>query len=143
CVPPVWTRRYQPRGDRRAMTGSRSPRSAARVAAAIGLAFLLPSLTAPSAASAAEIRVMSTVALSATLDEFKPGFETATGHKVTMVYGLIAERRKRIQDGATAAVMILSRAALNDLQSQGKVASGSIVNLASSYLASALRRGAG
>ena len=89
------------------MIGKRFTRYAASVAAAIGLAFLLPSLTGPSAASAAEIRVMSTVALSATLDELKPGFETATGHKVTMVYGLIAELRKRIQDGETADVMIL------------------------------------
>ena len=65
-----------------------------------------------------------------------------SGHKVTMVYGLIAELRKRIQDGETADVMILSRAALDDLQSQGKVASGSIVNLASSYVAIAVRAGA-
>src|SRR2546430_16541749 len=85
---------------------------------------------------------MSTVALSATLDELKPGFETATGHKVTIVYGLIAELRKRIQDGETADAMIPSRAALDDLQSQGKVASGSIVNLASAYVAIAAGAGA-
>jgi ABC-type molybdate transport system substrate-binding protein len=55
---------------------------------------------------------------------------------------VIADLRKRIQEGETADVMILSRAALDDLQGQGKVVSGSIVNLASSYVAIAVRAGA-
>src|SRR4030095_5784472 len=114
----------------------------AGVAAAMSLAILLPALTAASPAGAAEIRVMSTVAMSATLDELKPKFEAATGNKVTIVYSVIADLRKRIQEGETADVMILSRAALDDLQGQGKVSSGSIVNLASSYVAIAVRAGA-
>lgn len=65
----------------------------ANVAAIIGLAFLLPGLTAVPAANAAEIKVMSTVAMTATLDELKPKFETATGHKVTIVYSVIADLR--------------------------------------------------
>lgn len=124
------------------MIGKRFKRYAANVAAAIGLAFLLPGLTAVPAASAAEIKVMSTVAMTATLEELKPKFETATGHKVTIVYSVIADLRKRIQEGETADVMILSRAALDDLQGQGKVAAGSVVNLASSYVAIAVRAGA-
>jgi molybdate transport system substrate-binding protein len=124
------------------MIWKRFTRCAANVAATIGIAFLLPGLTAASAASAAEIKVMSTVAMSATLDELKAKFETATGNEVTIVYSLIADLRKRIQEGETADVMILSRAALDELQGQGKVASGSIVNLASSYVAIAVRAGA-
>src|SRR5262249_3649891 len=114
----------------------------ARNVAAIGLAILLPGLTAASAVRAAEIKVMSTVALSATLDELKPKFEAATDHKITLVYSVIADLRKRIQEGETADVMILSRTALDDLQGQGKVASGSIANVASSYVAIAVRAGA-
>jgi molybdate transport system substrate-binding protein len=124
------------------MTAKRFSRCSANVAAAIGLAILLPSLTAASAVSAAELKVMSTVAMSATLDELKPKFEAETGNKVTIVYSVIADLRKRIQEGETADVMILSRAALDDLQGQGKVGSGSIVNLASSYVAIAVRAGA-
>jgi molybdate transport system substrate-binding protein len=124
------------------MIGKPFTRYAADVGGAIGLASLLLGLTAVSAARAAEIKVMSTVAMSATLDELKPTFETTTGNRVTMVYGLIADLRKRILEGETADVMILSRAALDELQSQGKVASGSIVNLASSYVAIAVRAGA-
>lgn len=99
---------------------------------AIGLAILLPSLTVAPVVGAAEIKVMSTVAMTATLDELKPKFEAATGHKVTIVYSVIADLRKRI----------LSRAALDDLQAQGKAMPGSIVNLASSYVAIGVRAGA-
>jgi molybdate transport system substrate-binding protein len=120
------------------MIRERFTRYAATVAAAIGLAFL----TAASAAGAAEIKVMSTVAMTATLDELKPRFEIATGNKVTIVYSVIADLRKRIQEGETADVMILSRAALDELQGQGKVASDSVVDVATSYVAIAVRAGA-
>ncbi len=124
------------------MNGTRFTRCAANLAAAIGIAFLLPGLTGAAVAGAAEIKVMSTVAMSATLNELKPTFETSTDNKVTIVYSVIADLRKRIQEGETADVMILSRTALDELQGQGKVASGSIVNLASSYVAIAVRAGA-
>lgn len=113
------------------MISQRFTRCSANVAA-IGLAFLLPSLTVAPVVGAAEIKVMSTVAMTATLDELKPKFEAATGHKVTIVYSVIADLRKRI----------LSRAALDDLQAQGKAMPGSIVNLASSYVAIGVRAGA-
>lgn len=113
------------------MISQRFTRCSANVAA-IGLAFLLPSLTVAPVVGATEIKVMSTVAMTATLDELKPKFEAATGHKVTIVYSVIADLRKRI----------LSRAALDDLQAQGKAMPGSIVNLASSYVAIGVRAGA-
>ena len=122
------------------MIGQRFTRCAAN--AVVGFAILLPSLSAAPAVGAAEIKVMSTVAMTATLDELKPKFEAATGHKVTIVYSVIADLRKRIQEGETADVMILSRAALDELQGQGKAMPGSIVNLASSYVAIAVRAGA-
>jgi len=110
--------------------------------ATIGCSLLLVLCAGARAVLAADLKVMSTVALSATLDEVKPKFESATGHKVTIVYGVIAELKKRVQDGETSDVMLLSRAALDDLQSQGKVAAGSIVNVASSSVSVAARSGA-
>jgi len=121
------------------MTADRARRTSA---VALALALLLPLSASTSRASAAEIKVMSTVALSATLDELKPRFESATGNKVTLVYSVIADLKKRVEAGETADVMILSRAALDDLQTQGKVAQGSIANVASSYVAIAVRAGA-
>ena len=120
------------------MTGDRARRTIA-----VALASVLLLLSAwTSSASAADIKVMSTVALMATLDDLKPRFESATGHKVTLVYSVIADLKKRVESGETADVMILSRGALDDLETQGKVAQGSIANVASSYVAIAVRAGA-
>jgi len=110
--------------------------------ATIGCSLLLVLCAGARAVLAADLKVMSTVAPSATLDEVKPKFESATGHQVTIAYGVIAELKKRVQDGETSDVMLLSRAALDDLQSQGKVAAGSIVNVASSSVSVAARSGA-
>ena len=109
---------------------------------AIGGSLLLALCAGAPGASAAELKVMSTVALSATLDDLKPKFESATGHTVTIVYSVIADLKKRIQDGETADIILLSRAALDDLQGQGKASPGSIVNVASSSVSVAARAGA-
>jgi molybdate transport system substrate-binding protein len=93
-------------------------------------------------AHAVEITVMSTVALAPTLDEVKAKYESTSGNTLTIVYSVIADLKKRIEAGETADVMILSRPALDDLQSQSKVASGSIVNLGRSYVAIGVRAGA-
>jgi len=122
------------------MTRDRAHRTV--VVAALASSLLLPLAAWMPHANAAEIKVMSTVALNATLEELKPKFERATGNKVTVVYSVIADLKKRIEAGETADVMILSRGALDDLQTQGKVAQGSIANVASSYVAIAVRAGA-
>jgi len=112
------------------------------LAAVAGFSYLLALGAATPAAHAAEIKVMSTVALTPTLDELKAKYESSSGNKLTFVYSVIADLKKRIEAGETADVMILSRAALDDLQTQGKVAQGSIVNLGSSYVAIGVRAGA-
>ena len=112
------------------------------VAAAVGCSFLLvPGATAP-AAHAAELKVMSTVALTPTLDELTPKYEKSSGNKLVIIYSTIAELKKRIEAGETADIMVLSRPALNDLQTQGKVSEGSIANVGSSYVAIGIRAGA-
>lgn len=122
--------------------GGRQVAHCTAMTAAIGCSFLLTLWAGAPAALAAELKVMSTVALSATLDDLKPKFEGATGHKLTIVYSVIADLKKRIQDGETADVMLLSRAALEDLQTHGKVAAGSVVNVGSSSASIAVRAGA-
>ena len=85
---------------------------------------------------------MSTVALTPTLDELKPKYEKSSGNKLVIIYSTIAELKKRIEAGETADIMVLSRPALNDLQTQGKVSEGSIANVGSSYVAIGIRAGA-
>ena len=93
-------------------------------------------------ANAAEIKVLTSVALTTALNELAPKFEQATGNKLNIGYSLIADIRKRILEGETADVIILSRPVMDELQKQDKFASGSIVNVAGTPVALAVRRGA-
>jgi len=109
--------------------------------AASATAALLVAIGSAGGARAADVKVMSTVALNAVFDDLKPKFERATGHSITMVYSVIADLKKRVQEGETADVMFLSHGALDDLEKQGKVAKGSIVDVAKSSVAVAAREG--
>ena len=93
-------------------------------------------------ANAAEIKVLTSVALTTALNELAPKFEQATGNKLNIGYSLIADIRKRILEGETADVIILSRPVMDELQKQDKFASGNIINVAGTPVALAVRRGA-
>ena len=110
-------------------------------AAAFGGALLLALTASAVDAQAAELKVMSTVALTPTLDQLAPKNE-AGGNHLTIVYSTIANLKKKIDAGETADVMILSRPVLNDLEGQGKAAKGSVVDLGTSYVAVGVRAGA-
>ena len=106
------------------------------IAAIAGLA--LCSLAA-GIGQAAEIKVLTSVALSSALNQIAPNFEQATGNKLNIGYSLIADIRKRILDGETADVIILSRRVMDELDKQQKFASGSITNVAGTPVALAIR----
>jgi molybdate transport system substrate-binding protein len=107
--------------------------------AAGGLALCL---FAPVVSSAAEIKVLTSVALTSALNELAPSFEKATGNKLNIGYSLIADIRKRILDGETADLVILSRPVMDELDKQQKFTSGGIINVASTPIAVAIRAGA-
>jgi molybdate transport system substrate-binding protein len=92
--------------------------------------------------SAAEIKVLTSVALSSALNQMVPNFEQTTGNKLDIGYSLIADIRKRVLDGETADVIILSRPVMDELDKQQKFASGSITNVAGTPVAVAIRAGA-
>jgi molybdate transport system substrate-binding protein len=94
------------------------------------------------AARAAEIKVLTSVALTAALDELGPMFEKATGNKLTIGYGLAAELKKRVLDGETADVIMLTRPMMDDLAKQNKVAANSVVNVVGTPVSVAARAGA-
>jgi molybdate transport system substrate-binding protein len=122
------------------MIGGPFTRTAALVAS-VGCAFLLCQAVPGQGAYAAEVKVMSTVALTPTLDELKAKYESS-GNRLVIVYNTIAGLRKQIDAGETADVLILSRPVLEALQSQGKVADGSIANMGKTYVAIGVRTGA-
>jgi molybdate transport system substrate-binding protein len=108
-----------------------------RTAAALG-AFLLSGAIG----HAAELKVLTSVALTSALNELVPAFEQKTGDKVVIDYGLAAELKKRILDGERADVIILTRAMMEDLLKQNKVAADSLANVAGTPVAVAARAGA-
>lgn len=93
-------------------------------------------------AEAADVTVMTSVALTSALDELAPQYERASGNKLKIAYALIAELKKRILAGESADVIILSRPAMEDLEKQGKLAPGAIVNVVGTPVALAMKAGA-
>jgi molybdate transport system substrate-binding protein len=93
-------------------------------------------------AHAAELKVLTSVALTSALDELAPVFEKSTGNKLSIDYNLIVAQRKRILDGESADVIILSRAVMEELQKQDKFAASGLVNVAGTPVSVAARAGA-
>jgi hypothetical protein len=95
-----------------------------------------------SAAEAAEIKVLASVALTSALNELAPQFERTTGNKLALGYSLVADIRKRVLEGETADVIILSRPVMDELQKQDKFAPGTIADVAGIAVAVTVRAGA-
>src|SRR5262249_29080014 len=66
-------------------------------------------------ANAAEINVLSAVAMKPGLDDLAPEFERRTGHAVKIAYATAGIVRDRIRDGETVDVAILPRSAFDPL----------------------------
>ena len=115
---------------------------AARVGMALGGVLAFSAIATGTVADAAEVKVLTSVALTSALDELAPQFERATGNKLTIGYSLIADIRKRILEGESADVIILSRPVLDELQKQDKIAAGTITNIAGTAVSVAARAGA-
>ena len=113
-------------------------RKYATIAAAIGLAVML----APVAAGAAEIKVISSVGVKAALEEIKPQFERATGHKLNITYGTAVPLKRQIDGGETFDVVLLTPALVGDLAKSGKVAAGTSADVAKAGIGVAIKQGA-
>jgi molybdate transport system substrate-binding protein len=102
---------------------------------------LVSCLFVATAGIAAEIKVLTSVALTSALNEVAPNFEQTTGNKLNIGYSLIADIKKRMLEGETADVIILSRPVMDELDKQQKFASGSITNIAGTPVAVTIRAG--
>src|ERR1700747_2502172 len=93
-----------------------------------GLA-LLCCFAFPAGIHAAEIKVLSVNGVKLVLPDLVSNFEQGTGHKVTVSLGEAGILGKRIEDGEPFDVAILPRPATDRLVKQGKLASGSPVDV--------------
>lgn len=71
-------------------------------------------------ASAAELKVFSTIGVQAALEELTPKFEAASGHKLAITWNTAAVLARRVQAGETPDVLVLTRQSLDALAKDGK-----------------------
>jgi molybdate transport system substrate-binding protein len=102
----------------------------------------LGALLWPTAARAAEIKVLATQAVEGAYRELVPQFEKASGHKVTTTFTGTLDAQKRIAAGEAYDLVIMAGPAIDELIASGKVAPGSRVDLARSGVGVAVRAGA-
>ena len=118
----------------------------ARSAALRAVFVLVSILLFMAIAGAAEVKVMFSGGFSAALQELGPEFERTTGNKIVLISGPSMGSTpqaipNRIQRGEPVDVVIMVGYALDDLIKQGKVISGSRVDLAQSGVGVAVRAG--
>ena len=89
-----------------------------------------------------EIKVYSSIGVRSAAEDLFGQFVKTSGHALAVTWGTAPMLGKRIESGETADVVILSRAGIDGLLKQGKVAPGSDVTLASSGVAIAVKAGA-
>jgi molybdate transport system substrate-binding protein len=89
----------------------------------------------------AELVVFSTIGVRSAAEQLFAQFDKAS-HTLAVTWGTAPMLVKRIEDGDTADVVVLSRAGIEALQKQGRIAAGSVVTLASSGVGIAVKAGA-
>lgn len=92
------------------------------------------------AASAADLKVYSTIGVKSAIEELAPKFEKATGNKLNISWGLISSLTKKAQEGDVPDVLIVSRGSIDGLTKDGKIAPGG-VTLGSSIFAFGVKHG--
>jgi molybdate transport system substrate-binding protein len=90
----------------------------------------------------AEIKVLSSIATREAYNELAPQFERASGHTVVTTWAGTVDIMKRMAAGEVHDLVIISSTELEDLIKQGKIASGSRVDLAKSGIGVAIKAGA-
>jgi molybdate transport system substrate-binding protein len=93
-------------------------------------------------ANAAEIKVLSTQATEEAYRELVPQFEKTSGHKVTTVFTGTLGAMKRLADGESYDLVIMSGPSIDELTKSGKIVAGSRVDFAKSGVGVAVRKGA-
>jgi len=91
---------------------------------------------------AADIKLLEGNALNAVMEELGPQFEKATENKLAFTLGTSAQLKARIESGEAFDVVLLTKAALDQLATQGKVADSPRAAIARSGIGVAIRKGA-
>ena len=92
--------------------------------------------------SAAEVRVLSPVALKHVFEKVGPEFERTTGNKLTIIWGESGGIKANVEKGESFDVAFLTLGFVDDLIKQGKLDSASRTPIARSGIGIIVRKGA-
>src|SRR5262252_9265679 len=109
---------------------------------AASVSCLLVALAAGSFASAAEVKLLQTVAIRRAVDELIPRFEASSGHRVLAEFGTSGAIMTRVQRVEAVDVAIVTGPQSEELQKQSRFMSGSTVELAKVGIGVFVRKGA-
>jgi len=89
-----------------------------------------------------EIKLFSTTAMKMVFEEVAPRFERETGLRLAVDLGPSLRQEKRLGEGDAADVAIVTRAGAQDLVASGRIAPGSLVDIARSSVGICVAKGA-
>lgn len=92
--------------------------------------------------SGVEIKVMATAAFREAYEALTPIFERVSGHRVNTTWISTQEIVSRVKSGEPVDLVVMAASAVEELIAAGKLAKGSRANIASSWVAMAVRTGA-
>lgn len=111
-------------------------RSPARAA---GITFML-SLLLSITAEAAEIRVLSAIAMQKAVEDLGPKFERTTGHKRTIEFATLGAIVKRVQGDDSFDIVCAPQQGIDSLVKDGKAVAGNVTMLACTGISVADRK---
>ncbi len=103
------------------------PKNAIRLLAVV-LAVLAGLFAGP--AGAAELKVLSTEAMRATLQELAPAFEAASKHKLVIAYATDGDVEKKVASDETIDIAILTKPGADNLVKKARLVGGTTQVLA-------------
>ncbi len=109
--------------------------------AAANIGFMLL-LVVGIAAQAAEVKVLSARGFLPVMEDLGPKFERATGHKLAITFDIPGAIVKRVQNGETADVVIITPPEIDSFVKDRKAVAGNVTEIARSGIGVAVRKGA-
>lgn len=95
----------------------------------------------PRAVLAAEIKIISSVAMKGIVLEVAPAFEKASGHRVVAAWAGTEAVTRRIREGEVVDVVLIAAANIDSLTAAGKLVAGSRADVARSGIGVAVPAG--
>jgi molybdate transport system substrate-binding protein len=108
----------------------------------LAFAVLMMSVVATCGAQAAELKLLVTNGTRAVVDELRPQFERATGHKLTIKYEGSPFLQKAIEGGEAFDVALLTAKSMDAIAKAGKIDTATRKTVARSGIGVAMRAGA-